>query len=297
MSEFIHASSMLGDSIKISRRSGDPAIAGDCGRQSVVGHDGRVFGADLVEKTDHRERVMEKLTALGEMTGGIAHDFRNLLTVIDAGLRLTEKNLQQPETARIYIAATREGIDRAVRLTAELLSFAKRQDLGSCTSDLNELLGKLELFLGYSAGPKIRVELNLAADEPKCAVDRSQFDAAILNLVVNARDAMPNGGEIKISTDRWANGPEIASSQPPRQYIRVRVADNGAGMPPEVLAKIFDLFFTTKGEKGTGLGLPHIGAYMRLIGGYIVINSEVGAGTVVDLFFPATDMMPVQKAS
>jgi signal transduction histidine kinase len=146
---------------------------------------------------------------------------------------------------------------------------------------VNELLRNLELPLRYSAGPGIRIVLKLASDIPKCFIDPSQFDTAILNLVVNARDAMPNGGELQISTDRWAVETAISGSAAPSIYVRVRVKDSGPGMPAEVLRKVFDPFFTTKGEKGTGLGLPRQ-AFMRLIGGHVGVTSERGRGTTFD---------------
>jgi signal transduction histidine kinase len=144
-----------------------------------------------------------RLVALGEMTGGIAHDFRNLLAAIESGLRLAEKSLGQPEKLRVYIAAAREGIDRGVKLTSQLLAFAKRQEVEARARDVNKLLRNLELLLKYSAGPETRIVLELASDIPTCLIDPSRFDAAVLNLVVNARDAMPHGGEVRISTERW----------------------------------------------------------------------------------------------
>ena len=146
---------------------------------------------------EQRADAAQRLAALGEMTAGIAHDFRNLLAVIKSGLELAEKSLEQPDKVRVYIAAARQGIDRGVKLTSQLLAFAKRQELDARAGDVNELLGNLELLLTYSAGPGIRVVLELAPDIPNCLIDPSQFDAAVLNLVVNARDAMPQGGEIR----------------------------------------------------------------------------------------------------
>lgn len=271
MREFAHASGVLNQS------ADNPAVSCAYGPKTSSVPDGRL----------RRENARERLVALGEMTGSVAHDFRNLLAVIEAGLRLAEKNLQYPEMARTYIAASRDGVDKAVKLTAELLSFAKQQKFESRISDVNVLLCNLEVLLGYSVGPKARVMLDLGANIPKCAIDPSQFDAAILNLVVNARDAMPNGGDICIRTEMWAQGIKNTSSPPPGRYVRVRVSDNGTGMPKEVLEKIFDLYFTTKGARGTGMGLPHICAYLRLVGGHMSVSSEVGMGTAVDLYFPS----------
>ena len=231
-------------------------------------------------------RAAESLVALGEMTGGIAHDFRNLLAVIESGLRLVERNLEKPEEARVYMAAAREGISRGAQLTAQLLAFAKQQNLEPHLGDVNELLGSLELFLNYGVGPDVRITTELTSGIPKCFLDPAQFNAAVLNLVVNARDAMPNGGEVQISTGLCIVETAAPHLPVPGAYVRVRVRDNGEGMSVDVAQKIFDPFFTTKGERGAGLGLPHVCAFMRLIGGYISVSSRRGLGTVIDLLFP-----------
>jgi signal transduction histidine kinase len=236
-----------------------------------------------------RAYARQRLAALGEMTGGIAHDFRNLLAAIESGLRLAEKSSEQPEKVRFYLAAAREGIGRGVKLTSQLLAFAKQQELEPCAGDVNSLLRNLELLLKYSAGPGIRIVLELASDIPKCLIDQSQFDAAVLNLVVNARDAMPHGGEIRISTERWVAETAISGSPAPGPYVRVCVKDSGQGIPAEMVRKVFDPFFTTKGEKGNGLGLPHVYAFMRRLGGHVSVTSEEGRGTTFDLLFPSAE--------
>ena len=235
---------------------------------------------------EQRAYATQRLAALGEMTGGIAHDFRNLLAVIELGLGLAEKSLEQPDKVRVYIAAAREGIDRGVKLTSQLLAFAKRQELEARAGDVNELLRNLELLLTYSAGPGIRIVLELASDIPNCLIDPSQFDAAVLNLVVNARDAMPHGGEIRISTERWVSETAIAGSPAPGAYVRVCVKDSGQGIPAEMVRKVFDPFFTTKGEKGNGLGLPHVYEFMRRVGGHVSVTSEWGRGRPSISCFP-----------
>jgi signal transduction histidine kinase len=189
---------------------------------------------------------------------------------------------------RTYIAAARVGIDRGQKLTSQLLDFAKRQQLEAQAGDVNDLLNKIARFLKYGAGPGVRIEFHLAPDIPKCLVELTQFETAVIDLVVNARDAMPNGGELHISTDHCAledtTGNALAS------YVRVRIRDSGQGIPAEVLHKIFDPFFTTKGETGTGMGLPHVSAYMRAIGGHVRVATELGSGTTADLLFlPALD--------
>jgi signal transduction histidine kinase len=221
------------------------------------------------------------------MTSGIAHDFKNILAIVDSGLRLAERSSQEPEKVRACIAGAREGVARGLQLTSRLLAFAKQRELDARARDVNELLGNLELFLKYGAGPGIRIVLELASDIPECVIDLSQFNAAVLNLVVNARDAMPRGGEIRISTARWDVTTVGAGAPAPGVYVRVRFTDTGQGMSAEVLHKVFDPQFTTKGEKGTGLGLPQVQAFMRLIGGDVRVASEPAIGTTVDLLFPS----------
>lgn len=243
---------------------------------------GPMPGADFIEPQlrETREAAARRLTALGEMTGGIIHDFGNLLAVIEAGLSLAEAS-DDPQKSRAYIAAAREALGRGLKLTAELLNFARQGEFEPRATDANRLLRNLELFLKYGAGPRIAVELDFAPDLPKCLVDPSQFNAALLNLVVNARDAMPGGGRIEIGTALCRR--EGAAED----YVRVRVRDDGQGMSAEVAQRVFDPFFTTKGTKGTGLGLPQVRSFMRSIGGDVSVASERGRGSTFDLFFPA----------
>ena len=236
-----------------------------------------------------RAYAAQRLAALGEMTGGIAHDFRNLLAVIESGLELAEKSLEQPDKVRVYIAAARQGIDRGVKLTSQLLAFAKRQELEARAGDVNALLRNFEQLLIFSVGPGIRVVLELAHDIPNCLIDPSQFDAAVLNLVVNARDAMPQGGEVRISTERWLAETAISGAPAPGAYVRVCVKDSGQGIPTEVVGKVFDPLFTTKGENGNGLGLLRVYEFMRRVGGHISVTSEWGRGTTFDLLFPSVE--------
>jgi signal transduction histidine kinase len=228
----------------------------------------------------------QRLSVLAEMTSGIAHDFRNVLAVIDSGLRLAERYPNDPKAASAFIAGAREGVARGLALTSQLLTFAKQREFDARAADTNELLKGLALLLRYGAGSQIRVVLDLSADIPDCLIDPSQFNAAILNLVINARDAMPKGGEIRISTAHWVVQSGVSDATP-GNYVRVRVSDDGMGMPDQVLQNIFQPFFTTKGEQGTGLGVPRVHAFMRHIGGHVRVASEIGRGTTFDLFFPA----------
>jgi signal transduction histidine kinase len=237
-------------------------------------------------ESEPRVRAARRLAVLGEMTGGIAHDFRNILTIIESSLRLAEKNCDQAEKVRAFITGAREGVDRGLKLTSQLLMFAKQGELEPRATNVNELLRALELFLQYGAGSNIRVVFQLGSGIPKCLIDSAQFSAAVLNLVINARDAMPTGGDVQIATDRWEAKTVSSGGPAPGVYVRVRIKDTGQGMPAEVLQQIFDPLFTTKGEKGTGLGLPQVYAFMHLMRGFVTVKSEPGSGTQFALLFP-----------
>jgi signal transduction histidine kinase len=239
-------------------------------------------------RRDRSARAVQKISALGEMTGGIAHDFRNVLAVVASGLRVAEQNAGDPAKLTAALAATHDGVERGLRMISRLLAFASQQELKAGSEDVNALLEKLRMFLKYGAGPGTRVILELARDLPKCLVEPPQFNAAILNLVVNARDAMPEGGVIRISTAA-IRGMNLGR---PCEYVRVRVRDHGVGMPPEVLGRIFDPYFTTKGDRGTGLGIPQVHALSQQVGGFVRVDSTVGEGTSFDLFFPVQEEEP-----
>ncbi len=232
------------------------------------------------------ERTALALAALGEMAGGLTHDIRNILAIIDSGLSLAERNIADPAASIAYLQAAREAVARGTRLTARMLAFGTSQEADPQCDDLNALLGALETFVKYGAGPDIRVEFALTPGLPPCLVDRPRFNAALLNLVMNARDAMPEGGTIRICTALADQMPATAQAG---RYVSVAVRDTGVGMAPEVAARIFDPYFTTKGDKGTGLGLPQVSASMRQIGGYVRVTSEIGEGTLFELLFPVGD--------
>jgi signal transduction histidine kinase len=236
----------------------------------------------LAEPAEAGSRAADNVTALGEMTRGIAHDFRNVLSMLMSGLNIAEANTDDPAKLKLAFAAIHEGVARGLKMSNRLLAFARQQEPKPAINDINGLLTALKPFLGYGAGPGIRIVLELAPNLPKCLVAPSQLNATILNLVVNARDAMPDGGAIRISTRAVSRRTGDAD----RDYVRVRVRDKGAGMSRNVLAHIFDPFFTTKGDLGNGLGLPQVLASMRQVGGDVRVHSIIGKGTTVDLLFP-----------
>lgn len=237
-----------------------------------------IAATPLAGAPERSARAARMISALGEMTGGITHDFRNILCIVASGLRVAKRNIGNPERLKAALEATQEGVERGLQMTERILAFSRQQECALQKEDVNALLSKLRAFLKYGAGSGIRVTLRLGSDLPICPVDPPLFNAAIINLVVNARDAMPEGGDICIST---AHIPGDGFG-----FVRVRVQDSGLGIPQEVMSRILDPFFTTKGEKGTGLGVPQVQAMMNRAGGCLRIDTKIGEGSTFDLFFP-----------
>ena len=237
-----------------------------------------IAATPLAGAPERSARAARMISALGEMTGGMTHDFRNILCIVASGLRVAERNIGNPESLKAALEAIQEGVERGLTMTERILAFSQQRECAPQKEDVNVLLGKLRVFLKYGAGSGIRVTLRLGSDLPNCPVDPPLFNAAMINLVVNARDAMPDGGDICIST---AHIPGDGFG-----FVRVRVQDSGVGIPPEVMRRILDPFFTTKGERGTGLGVPQVQAMMNRVGGCLRIDTKIGEGSTFDLFFP-----------
>ena len=242
-------------------------------------------------RTEEALRQAQKMEAVGQLTGGIAHDFNNLLTAITGGLDLLQMRLAQGRTADAarYIDMAQGAAKRAAALTHRLLAFSRRQTLAPKSTDVNRLVAGLEDLIRRTVGPAIRVETVMAAGLWNTLVDPGQLENAVLNLCINARDAMPDGGAIVIETGNVSFDRAGAASGdlPPGRYVTVSVSDDGLGMPPDVVARAFDPFFTTKPiGQGTGLGLSMIYGFARQSGGQVRIYSEVGKGTRVCLYLP-----------
>jgi signal transduction histidine kinase len=234
----------------------------------------------------------QKLDAVGQMAAGIVHDFRNLLAVVASGGRLLRRRVPDPALAPI-LDEIDAAVERGTTLTSKLLSFSRQDTLDLEVVDVNQLLSALQPLMNGAAGPGVRLELRLAPEVGPCRLDRTQFDRALLNLIINARDAMPKGGELRIATANFSERAGLGKRAglgramlPPGDYVRVRVADNGQGMTPEVARRVLEPFYTTKGEAGTGLGLSQVYGFVRQVGGDLRIESGRGAGTTVELFFP-----------
>lgn len=241
------------------------------------------------ERAAYHRIQTQKLEALGHMTGGVAHDFNNLMAVVASGLRLIRGKVDDEEVRNIADTAA-AAVERGTKLTQQMLAFARQQELKVVRADVNELIAGMEDLLRNAAGPAVELVFAGDSDVPPCLTDQTQFDTALLNLVVNARDAMPSGGTIRIATWRCANGDaRRMANLKPGSYTCVTVADTGQGMTPDVLKRALEPFFTTKGNKGTGLGLSQVYGFVRQSCGDVRIVSEVGVGTTIDLFFPGLE--------
>jgi signal transduction histidine kinase len=252
---------------------------------------------ELVNLIAERQRVEEslrqsqKMEAVGQLTGGLAHDFNNLLAGIGGSLELTKSRMSQGRIDEVdrYITAAQSAVKRAAALTHRLLAFSRRQTLDPKPTNVNKLVADMEEFIGRTIGPSIRMEVVGSAGLWSTLVDPNQLENALLNLCLNARDAMPDGGQLTIETaNKWLDERAALDRDLPRgQYVSLCVTDTGTGMPPDIVARIFDPFFTTKplGE-GTGLGLSMIYGFARQSGGQVRVYSEVGKGTTMCIYLP-----------
>ncbi|KMO39995.1 histidine kinase [Methylobacterium variabile] len=237
-------------------------------------------------------RQSQKMEAVGQLTGGIAHDFNNLLAVITGSLELVQRRIARGDTdVGRFIAGALDGTDRAAKLTHRLLAFARQQPLEPRPTDPNRLITGMVDLLRRTLGETVRVETRLMADPPAVFVDQNQLENAILNLAVNARDAMPGGGRLTLETT--AGTLEDGTSA-----VAVTVRDTGTGMPPEVVARAFEPFFTTKPQgRGTGLGLSQVYGFVTQSGGRVRIDSRPGQGTAIELTLPVSlEGVPAETA-
>ncbi len=244
-----------------------------------------------LESVESQLRQAQKMEAVGQLTGGLAHDFNNLLTGIGGSLELMQTRAAQGRFADVdrYLSAAQASVRRAAALTHRLLAFSRRQTLDPKPVDPNRLLPGIEELIRRAVGPQVEVEFIGAAGAWPVLVDPHQLENAVLNLSINARDAMPNGGKLTIETaNRWLDERTGRDRDlPPGQYVSVCVSDNGTGMSREVVERAYDPFFTTKPEGlGTGLGLSMVHGFVRQFGGQVRIYSEVGQGTMVCLYLP-----------
>ncbi|MDI1290531.1 MAG: PAS domain-containing protein, partial [bacterium] len=247
--------------------------------------------AEALAAAEDALRQSHKMEAVGQLTGGIAHDFNNLLAGISGSLELLDKRIAEGrlDAAGRYIEAARQSATRAAALTQRLLAFSRRQTLDPRPIDTNRLISGMDELIRRTTGPNIEVEVAVAIGLWPILVDPNQLENALLNLCINARDAMPDGGRLDVgSANTWLDA--VAAKKydlPPGQYVSLCVTDTGAGMTRDVMEHAFDPFFTTKPlGQGTGLGLSMIYGFVRQSGGQVHIDSEVGKGTTMCLYFP-----------
>lgn len=242
--------------------------------------------AVTLERTREALFQSQKLEAIGKLTGGIAHDFNNLLNVIVSGAELLSREMKTPTSAKILDSIQRSAM-RGATLTQQLLSFARQQPLVQDNYNVNKVIQKFEAILRRAVAPDVRFDLDLCEQPNLVRIDAVQFEAAVLNLVSNACDAMPDGGVLIIRTETTTLGEHQVAALPGGEYLLMTVTDNGTGMPADVLARAVDPFFTTKPVgKGTGLGLSQAYGLVQQSGGELGIQSEAGKGTCVSLYFP-----------
>ena len=248
---------------------------------------------DLTDRraAEERLRQAQKMEAVGQLTGGLAHDFNNLLTVISGNIEALQRRLPQSagDNLRPLTDAALRGTMRAALLTHRLLAFSRRQPLEPKAVSVNTLISGISEMLRRTLGESILIETVLTGGLWLTFADTNQLESALLNLAVNARDAMPAGGKLTIEAanvyldEKYAKLAEIAAGQ----YVGIFVSDTGTGMAPEVIAKAFEPFFTTKEiGQGTGLGLSQVHGFIKQSGGHVRIYSEVGSGTTIKLYLP-----------
>lgn len=247
---------------------------------------------DITERKEAQEKLervqrqlaeSQKLDALGQLTGGVAHDFNNLLMVISGGIHVLKKAVADNSKAMRAAEAIENATKRGASLTSQLLSFARRQSVNPAPLSLPGALASIYEVLTSGLGSSTKLRVETAADLWPVTVDHTEFETAIINLVINARDAMPNGGEVVISAINIITETDDVVGE----HVAISVEDTGQGIPPDVLDKVFDPFFTTKPVgKGTGLGLSQVHGFVHQAGGAIKVTSELGKGTVVTISLP-----------
>jgi signal transduction histidine kinase len=246
------------------------------------------------ERIESALRQAQRLEAVGQLTSGVAHDFNNLLMVVLGNIRQMEKVNTDPTTQR-RLAMMAQAAERGAQLTAQMLAFSRRQRLEPRAVDLNETVASMRDLLQSTMGGSVRIETLLQPDLWPAMIDPTQIELVILNLAINARDAMEVGGSLTVETANVVLGPPVRPEEPAAgEYVMVAVADTGSGMTDEVLAKVFEPFFTTKEVgKGSGLGLSQVFGLAKQSGGGVRIDSQPGAGASVKVFLPRAAAAPL----
>lgn len=261
------------------------------------------FLRDITQKRAAEEQLIQaqKMESVGQLTGGIAHDFNNILTVITGTIEILAAAVKDRPDLALITQMISEAADRGSDLTANLLSFARKQPLQPATTDVNELVNETARLLAPTLGRQIEIETALSDHLWRAHVDPGQLSSALVNLAINARDAMPDGGKLTLTTsNKTLDGPGSAASgvDHPGDYIVIEVTDTGIGIPEAIRDKIFDPFFSTKETgRGTGLGLSMVFGFAKQSGGNIEVRSEEGRGTRFRIYLPRADLEAVQLAA
>ncbi|MCD6375174.1 MAG: PAS domain S-box protein [Caldisericaceae bacterium] len=253
----------------------------------------------LHKQLEAQLRQSQKMEAIGQLAGGVAHDFNNLLTVIEGYIDLLKSKLNGNTSVDSYIKQMKKATERAVSLTRQLLTFSRRQVVQPKIIDVNKTIKELSKMLNRLIGEHIELITNLNHNVWKIKIDPNQFEQVLLNLIVNARDAMPKGGELIIETEQIKLDKNYQRFHPdvkPGDYVLIKVTDTGVGMSEEVQQRIFEPFFTTKGKgKGTGLGLATVYGIIKQNNGHIAVQSELEKGTTFSVYLPAIKAKSYQE--
>ena len=298
---------LAGEEFTAIEEFGDPALdrrAYEMRYNTLRDRTGNRIGAyqfvyDVTERLRDQARLREaeealrqaqKMESLGQLTGGVAHDFNNLLAVFATGLQLLERNVSAQQRQRIF-EGMRRAVARGTGLTRHLLAFSRRRPLNPESIDVAAHLRSMREMLDASLGGHIHVEMRFGPEVWPVEVDAGEMELAVLNLCVNARDAMPGGGVITITADNVEEADETGGV---RALVKLCVTDTGGGIPPDVLARVFEPFFTTKDvNKGSGLGLTQVYGFAHQSGGRVTIDSGIGVGTIVTILLPRSSRPPV----
>jgi len=277
---------------RYSHKDGHPVTLSWTGLWSQPDSQYFFIGRDMSDRIalESQLRQSQKMEAVGQLTGGVAHDFNNLLTVIIGMTELLSDAIGDNPLLGPTVRAIDEAASRGAQLTQRMLAFARKQPLQARNIDLNEIVTRAGGMLQRTIGEDIHIRLSLEANLWPALADPSQIEDVILNLAVNARDAMPSGGELLIETTNTHLDEQYASQNLevlPGDYVSVVVTDSGSGMPPDVVERVFEPFFTTKEVgKGTGLGLSMVYGFVKQSRGHVKVYSEVGHGTSIKLYLP-----------
>jgi signal transduction histidine kinase/DNA-binding response OmpR family regulator len=254
----------------------------------------RIREQERLAQAEEQLRHAQKMEAMGQLTGGVAHDFNNLLTPIIGALDMLLRDASGGDRQRRLLGAAFQSADRARTLVQRLLAFARRQPLQPTAVDVGSIVAGMTDLLTSTAGPQVRIAVDIAPDLEPAMADQNQLEMALLNLSVNARDAMPNGGTVRISATNAEVAPGERKDLKPGRYIRLSVADTGVGMDEATQARAVEPFFSTKGiGKGTGLGLSMVHGLIQQLGGAMTLTSRLGQGTTVELWVPRSEQ-PLQ---